>query len=120
MTTPQSGTPTKETDAAHWKEKSTVDGVVQVVRADFARKLERERDAARAALRWIPVAERLPEIGLNVLCLVGAGFFPVRSFLYEPTELYRSQPWKDASGHRPLGHFITHWMPLPAAPKEGT
>lgn len=61
--------------------------------------------------RWIPVSERLPEHSGLVLCIADGR-----------TELkfwdYISKKW--------LGYFyidtpqnVTHWMPLPEAPKEG-
>ena len=103
----ESGTPTPETEAEVAKvEEAIVLG--DCVTADFARNLERERDAARAALRWIPVAERLPDGKRWVLaadadgerrtCLFVAGSF---------------------CGH--LVYPVSHWQelaPLPTAPQD--
>lgn len=61
--------------------------------------------------RWIPVTERLPEDDDDVLIMprnancVNVGYFNVNS-----------KAWYDYVGMVPAD--ITHWMPLPEAPKE--
>ena len=77
----------------------------QTARAEAA---ERERDALRDRLRWIPVEERLPEDDEWVLgadrCWRG---HPYRSWLYH---------------HALRDLFVyefSHWMPLPEPPEGG-
>ncbi|WEJ92426.1 MAG: DUF551 domain-containing protein [Klebsiella huaxiensis] len=68
--------------------------------------------------KWIPVSERMPEVGVKVLC------FPVKD---EPIHAaFNGQLWlQDVSwsgSEEPIDSVIpvsvTHWMPLPAGPKE--
>jgi len=61
-------------------------------------ELEEER-------RWIPVSERLPEEGHKVLVLLTDGAISI-DLIYGNDFLYEN--W--------VGD-ITHWMPLPDAPK---
>ncbi|HBQ2638015.1 DUF551 domain-containing protein [Klebsiella pneumoniae] len=67
---------------------------------------------------WIPVSERMPEVGVKVLC------FPAED---EPIHaVFNGQLWlQDVSwsgSEEPIDNVIpvtvTHWMPLPAAPQE--
>ncbi|MDX7436064.1 DUF551 domain-containing protein [Klebsiella pneumoniae] len=68
--------------------------------------------------RWIPVSERMPEVGVKVLC------FPAED---EPIHaVFNGQLWlQDVSwsgSEEPIDNVIpvtvTHWMPLPAGPQE--
>lgn len=68
--------------------------------------------------RWIPVSERMPEVGVKVLC------FPAED---EPIHaVFNGQLWlQDVSwsgSKEPIDNVIpvtvTHWMPLPAGPQE--
>ena len=61
----------------------------------------------RAERSWIPVLERVPELGVDVLVLQRSGKYEVA--------------WKDVydgnwSSYAALGE-ITHWMPLPEPPE---
>lgn len=60
-----------------------------------------------SALRWIPVTERLPELGQAVL-MVDLGETTYGD--YEPANRW-FRHWTGA-----LTHDVTHWMPLPAPP----
>ncbi|MBO2029044.1 DUF551 domain-containing protein [Klebsiella pneumoniae] len=65
--------------------------------------------------KWIPVSERMPEVGVKVLC------FPVKDEPIHAT--FNGQLWlQDISwsgSDEPIDNVIptsvTHWMPLPAA-----
>ncbi len=68
--------------------------------------------------KWIPVSERMPES--NKFVLVSNGVW-VGQGLYDDSEhLESDEHWQDE--HREfinvLHHPVTHWMPLPAGPKE--
>ena len=56
--------------------------------------------------RWIPVTERLPERGQEVLVYAGDGHKP---------EVYAYSFW-----HKDFASFsrITHWLPLPEPPEK--
>lgn len=77
------------------------------------------RDMAIAALRepeerrWIPVTERLPELGERVLCTDGVTVF--EQYRWELSCVYGI--W-DRFGMRSPMQEVTHWMPLPEPPKE--
>ncbi|MHB3014094.1 DUF551 domain-containing protein [Klebsiella pneumoniae] len=75
-------------------------------------------DHATVPGKWIPVSERMPEVGVKVLC------FPAED---EPIHaVFNGQLWlQDVSwsaSYEPIDNVIpitvTHWMPLPAAPQE--
>lgn len=61
----------------------------------------------RDAMKWIPVEERLPKDNYNVLVLHRNGYVVINAWLWTH--------W--AFGYE--RNSITHWMPLPAPPKEG-
>ena len=69
--------------------------------------------AARLAWdhRWIPVTERLPKDGAEVLAFNRTGFAYVD---------YRADgKWKINSMVDEEHEIVTHWMPLPEPPKDG-
>lgn len=67
---------------------------------------------------WIPVSERMPDVGVKVLC------FPAKDEPIHAT--FNGQLWlQDVSwsgSEEPIDNVIpvtvTHWMPLPAGPQE--
>lgn len=63
---------------------------------------------------WIPVEERLPEVGVYVLCCCEDNPMKVckrhRELIDDPTQ------WIDGVGY--WANRITHWQPLPPAPGE--
>ncbi|MFV9045829.1 DUF551 domain-containing protein [Klebsiella oxytoca] len=75
-------------------------------------------ESATVPGKWIPVSERMPEVGVKVLA------FPVED---EPIHaIFNGQLWLQdiswSSSDEPIDNVIprnvTHWMPLPAAPQE--
>ena len=77
----------------------------QTARAEAA---ERERDALRDRLRWIPVEERLPEDNEWVLAA---------------DRCWRGHPYTAWLYHHALCDLFvyefSHWMPLPEPPEGG-
>ena len=69
-------------------------------------ELEEER-------RWRKLSEEFPEDGAEVLATDGDGIW-----LCYKTTMSDGSPWFQPDG---LPHIegVTHWMPLPATPKEG-
>ena len=61
--------------------------------------------------RWISVEERLPEINEEVLVVAVNDF--------DADEKWVSINWLDKDNQWPYA-IVTHWMPLPAPPKEET
>lgn len=59
--------------------------------------------------RWIPVTERLPEVGMRVIALDRRGNAMVRTLSQLAGE---KEPSFRPDGLLPKRH-ITHWMPLP-------
>ncbi|WP_406812954.1 DUF551 domain-containing protein [Klebsiella quasipneumoniae] len=62
--------------------------------------------------KWIPVSERMPDENAEqqvLACFKGGDI----STLY-----YLEGRWDDAYGIVPIRQDVTHWMPLPAGPKE--
>lgn len=64
--------------------------------------------------RWIPVTERLPEVGQRVL-------FSFRNHRTKQPRIsigwYNGKQWDSPIATE---YDVTHWMPLPEPPKEGT
>lgn len=76
-----------------------------ILSVELARLAELE-----AERRWIPVSERLPEIGFTGLCQVaGNGYVIARYAPYDSEGGWTS----DEIGYC----FVTHWMPLPPPPE---
>lgn len=63
--------------------------------------------------RWIPVSERLPEEGVLVLVMGENCYNQPVAVVRKLTE----HGWYDENDDY-LMSFVTHWMPLPALPKE--
>ncbi len=59
---------------------------------------------------WIPVSERLPDIGQHVAALTAGG----RPFVGYTATLYSRHCWIDRGNEV----AVTHWVPLPALPTE--
>ena len=66
---------------------------------------------------WISVEDRLPERGQTVLCYRG----DFRGDMMNTYVYLGSDNWEDDYGYRGTAEHegITHWMPLPEAPKGG-
>lgn len=94
-------------------------------------------DLAITALRqmqwWIPVSERLPEVGNFVL--IYNSYSPEEyetlsiGMIYQPSDGRRKPYWKWLAHRKdsfyldwicPGEEYVTHWMPLPEPPKEET
>ncbi|WP_320744129.1 DUF551 domain-containing protein [Enterobacter mori] len=86
-----------------------------------AEKILAERDALSAPViadGWVACSERMPEVGVKVLC------FPVNDEPIHAT--YNGQVWlqdiswsvSDESIDNVISCNVFHWMPLPAAPQQ--
>lgn len=82
---------------------NVLDGVARL-KARIA-ELEEER-------RWRKCSEELPEDGCDVLATDGEGIW-----LCYKTTMPDGSPWFQPNG-QPHIEGVTHWMPLPSAPKE--
>jgi hypothetical protein len=81
--------------------------------------LEIELSQCREAQRWIPVSERLPEDGASVLVHCRDGIIVARF----GGDCWTSNPAGNAEDEglyldETAEAGITHWQPLPSAPKE--
>lgn len=106
---------------------------------EIAEKLQ-EFAKLQEATRWVPVTERLPEVGKCFL--LRQTYNPIRGergeyeevsigYLYQPTDK-RRKPffyWAAVSNHGdmvraesicPGCEYITHWRPMPQPPKGDT
>jgi len=78
------------------------------------RELESENARLKDAQRWIPVSERLPEIGVRVLFYnnfiknIHKGWYSGDEWTSDIGIFYNGDKLKR----------ITHWMPLPSAPES--
>lgn len=61
---------------------------------------------------WIPVTERLPDVGKDVLCFCRANIYFVLG--------WDGYHWHEGADRYYMSRFVTHWMPLPEPPKEET
>ena len=64
-----------------------------------------------AQQRWIPVSERLPERRRRVLCRLS---YPDIEEIIVENQYYGNGMWMEES------EAVTHWMPLPEPPEEGS
>ena len=79
---------------------------------DRCARYAEEIAVAQERTRWIPVTERLPEVGRRVLAT--SGVFVGEAFRAQSGEWARIYgPWNDF-----LERSVTHWMPLPEGPEE--
>ncbi len=90
--------------------------------ADAIEELSRENESLAKSVneaseilrkRWIPVTERLPDIGGRVLCMC-------RANIYEVMKRRTDNKWVQATNTVSVVYmsgFVTHWMPLPQPPK---
>lgn len=88
-----------------------VDARKRAFNAEYkAQQLKAELDALKAAHAWIKTSEQMPVSRESVLGIDGYG---------EVAQVSYSVPYLwtyDNSDRRPAG-AVTHWMPLPEAPK---
>lgn len=61
--------------------------------------------------KWIPVSEP-PKDHKEYIVMIKGAKCPT-TLWYRPSQ----KNWYEAGGDKP--HIVTHWMPLPQAPKEG-
>ena len=66
------------------------------------------------AMEWISVEEQLPKPHQNVLLISMFGSYYIGNNNEE--EIEEIPEWEDSNGRWLF--FITHWMPLPNAPKK--
>lgn len=65
-----------------------------------------------AEKKWVSVEERLPEAHHSVLC-----YCPQNNCTY--TAVWNGKAWIHfGASIEPVFYPVTHWMPLPEAPKE--
>lgn len=62
--------------------------------------------------QWISVKDRLPKIGVPVLVFANADNWGETVYYVEIDGLMEDELW-DKNGSK-----VTHWMPIPAPPKE--
>ena len=93
----------------------TEDGVIPACLAEAATRLAELVEERR----WVPVGERLPEIGTDVLAMGSEGVFQACLILWG-----ESRRWEalvlDVHGCGCCGGggaSVTHWMPLPPGPE---
>ena len=85
--------------------------------AEAIERLTAENAALREKQRWIPVTERMPEIGQK--CLIANREIVVRGWL-RPDGVWKTGVSSDELWSKFSLHTPTHWMPLPEPPKEET
>ncbi|HBQ2222955.1 TPA: DUF551 domain-containing protein [Klebsiella pneumoniae] len=102
---------------ANWMRQHIIDSTLAAAPHDTP-ALNSVQSVVTVPGKWIPVSERMPEVGVKVLC------FPVKDEPIHAT--FNGQLWlQDISwsgSDEPIDNVITasvtHWMPLPAAPQE--
>ena len=71
--------------------------------------------------RWISVEDELPKKGQSCIILIDRkvlqGTPRIRSAVYVPNVMMQQEGF--VYNRMSKKHHITHWMPLPQAPKEG-
>ena len=96
--------------------------------ADALKQLQAENDRLKEKVQqmwWIPVEERLPVVQGEYIvtacdegCPYGEGIW--YSTVVVVADYYKGcWTWDDYSCEYDISDIVTHWMPLPKAPKEG-
>lgn len=102
---------------ANWMRQHIIDSTLAAAQHDTP-ALNSVQSVVTVPGKWIPVSERMPEVGVKALC------FPAED---EPIHaVFNGQLWlQDVSwsgSEEPIDNVIpvtvTHWMPLPAGPQE--
>ena len=81
---------------------------IEFAAANVIERLTAENAALREKKRWISVTEKTPEYDMPQLALNADGDALIANYAYGE--------WFDTWGQ---DVEVTHWMPLPDAPKEG-
>ena len=77
--------------------------------------LESQLAEAKARLAWIPVSERLPKFDKSVLFFIPDAETVTQGYRWRTPLGWRWSTEEDALFEQSK---VTHWMPLPEAPKE--
>ena len=118
--------PTEEMNKAGWSAMNEHDAINPTYRAMLAaathdtHALNSLQSVDSVTGKWIPVSEQMPDVGVKVLC------FPAKDEPIHAT--FNGQLWlQDVSwsgSEEPIDNVIpvtvTHWMPLPTGPQEGS
>jgi|SRR6478736_9631547 len=67
---------------------------------------------------WVPVTERLPEIGSRVLCIDNHDFVEIGCFRINHSHGANKPIFMDEQDEQPSQLNPTHWMPLPQPPMK--
>jgi hypothetical protein len=74
----------------------------------------------QSSFRWIPVTERLPEVGEEfVLVFVNGRYHNIKFAGAAEIAMYDEDGWWIEAYPEWKNPRVTHWMPLPDVPKEG-
>jgi hypothetical protein len=74
----------------------------------------------QSSFRWIPVTERLPEVGEEfVLVCVNGRYHNIKFAGAAEIAMYDEDGWWIEAYPEWKNPRVTHWMPLPDAPKGG-
>lgn len=65
-------------------------------------------------MTWIPVSERLPEVGVCVLTFESDGGIWVSELVRDE----KGERWTDPATGQPEIPNVTHWQPLPEPPTK--
>ncbi len=87
------------------KERKLFKAAADMLEADVAKDMN-------VPSKWISVKDRLPEHGDVVLCWHKAKDYPIVLQFDKRSGFWLDDQWDYGMG------LITHWMPLPEAPKE--
>ncbi|HCU0957652.1 TPA: DUF551 domain-containing protein [Klebsiella pneumoniae] len=102
---------------ANWMRQHIIDSTLAAAPHDTP-ALNSVQSVVTVPGKWIPVSERMPEVGVKVLC------FPAED---EPIHaVFNGQLWLQdiswSNSDEPIDNVITcnvtHWVPLPASPQE--
>lgn len=107
----------------YWQTKcELLEGEIRVLEDDIAAMddelvvMNNEITELEAERRWIPVDERLPERGSNVLCTWHGKYHHI-CYMDTSTNI---ADWWDGATDEPLSQKPTHWQPLPEPPEVTT
>ena len=81
--------------------------------ANLAKKIIREAPRVEAFGHWIPVSEKKPTVADEYVVMIQGAASPTTLYYLPSEDIFFTETEGDTVTYR-----VTHWMPLPEAPKK--
>ena len=106
----------KET-AVEWLHKLSKQRELDKFDWEQAKEMEKEQIVANSKNKWISVYDKVPTERVEFVLLFNADAPKYNQCVYQGVWFSQESNFKSDTNHNLLG-TVTHWMPLPDAPKD--